>query len=371
MQYLQPYTGPIPSDNYLPAVAEELLWGWLPNAQTPARATVKSGDAITIDTLSHEGILEDQGRAPLPYLEQFGVDSDAVLTDAVEIAASEVNHNFHDGPHVVTGPVRVEGARAGDLLKVDVLQLEERVPYGFISSRHGYGALPGEFPEQDDCSPVRCDDAILSMGSVSYFCSVEETGGRRVGQFKTGLERPVQFQLAPFLGIMGVAPDTNEPVHSVPPGDHGGNMDIKHLTAGSTLYLPVSVDGGMFYTGDPHFAQGNGEVALTALEASLRATLRLTVIKADDASGAVGSLCTPFVETDKHWIPTGMDEDLDEAMKKAVRASIEFLHSRVGVPRAAAYAYLSAAGDFEVSQVVDSVKGVHCMISKADFATWV
>jgi acetamidase/formamidase len=370
MQYLQPHTGPIPSDHYLPAVADEVLWGWLPNAATPARATIDNGETITIDTLSHEGLLEDQGRAPVPYLAQFGVERPGVLDDAVAVAGGGMPHDFHDGPHVVTGPIHVKGARVGDLLKIDVLDLAERVPYGFISSRHGYGALPGEFPEHDDSSPVRADDSILSMGSVSYFCSVHDGGSGRVGRFATGLERPVQFQLAPFLGIMGVAPSTDQPVPSVPPGRHGGNMDIKHLVQGSTLYLPVAVDGAMFYAGDPHFAQGNGEVALTALEASLRATVRLAVISGADAPGAVGSLTTPFVETSEHWIPTGMDEDLDEAMKKAVRAAIDFLHTRVGLPRAAAYAYLSAAGDFEVSQVVDSVKGVHCMISKADFAAW-
>lgn len=352
-QVLQASEGAIPGEHYLPSRAEEVRWGWLPNAVSAPVLTVASGATITIDTLSHEGLLEDQGRSPVEYLEQFGVDRRSILHDAVDVA-EHVPHAVEDGPHVVTGPIAVAGAEPGDLLKVDILTLDKRVPYGFISSRHGFGALPGEYPEGPD--------------SVSYFCEVGEDD--RSASFDTGGGRRLGFELAPFLGLMGVAPATEDPVPSVPPGEHGGNVDIKHLTAGATLYLPVQVGGALFYTGDPHFAQGNGEVALTALEASLRATVRLSVLKDTGAVAATGGLRSVFGETSTHWIATGMDEDLDEAMRQAVRAAISFLHLRHGVPRPAAMAYLSAAGDFEVSQVVDAVKGVHCMIRKGDFATW-
>src|SRR4051794_36005789 len=144
-------------------------------------------------------------------------------------------------------------------------------------------------------------------------------------------------------------------------------MDVKWLQAGSTLYPPVQVDAAGFHVGDPHFAQGNGEVALTALEGSLRADLRLSVISGHQARTAARLLDEPFVETNTHWIPIGLDSDLNEAMRDAVRKGIEFLHLHVGMERELAYAYLSAAADFEVTQVVDAVKGVHCMIRKADF----
>jgi acetamidase/formamidase len=180
-------------------------------------------------------------------------------------------------------------------------------------------------------------------------------------------DRTARFPLAPFLGIMGVATDTETELSSTPPGTHGGNIDIAALQTGSALYLPVQVEGAQFYAGDPHFAQGNGEVCLTALEGSLRADVRLTVLKDADARRAVGLVRYPFAETDEHWIAIGLDVDLNEAMRDAVRRAIEFLSTAVGMERHLAYAYLSAAADFEVSQVVDHVKGVHCLIRKRDF----
>ncbi|ABM11139.1 MULTISPECIES: acetamidase/formamidase family protein [Mycolicibacterium] len=367
---LHPGEGHIGGEHYLPSHPDEVLWGWLPNAQTRPALSVASGDTVTIDTVSHEGILEDQGRDPVSYFAQFGVTN--VLKDVIDIASSPLAHDDSCGPHIVTGPVRVANADPGDVLKIEVLDLAMRVPYGFVSSRHGYGALAGEFPEFPDSEPVREVDQIVSMGTICHFSWVEMLQGKPYGKIAAGhgSGRTVQFPVNPFLGIMGVARATEDPVPSVPPGTHGGNIDIKHVVTGSTLYLPVQVEGANFFAGDPHFAQGNGEVALTALEASLRATVRLTVLKSGDAHSAIGALTNPVVETATHWIPTGMDADLDEAMRIAVRNAIAFLNTRFGVPRDVALAYLSAAGDFEVSQVVDAVKGVHCMIRKADWAAW-
>ncbi|WP_307859484.1 acetamidase/formamidase family protein [Cellulomonas sp. zg-ZUI22] len=365
---LQPGRGAILGEHYLPSRADEVRWGWLPNADAAPVLQVADGATVTVDTLSHEGLLADQGRDPARYIRQFG-DVD-VLDDAVEVAASGLVNGPQDGPHVVTGPIAVAGARPGDVLRVDVLDLAYRVPYGFVSNRHGFGALAGEYPQDADSTPTRHVDRMITDGSVSHFAWVDHRDGRDVGVMEAGPGRTVQLGLAPFLGLMGTAPDTSAPVPSVPPGDHGGNMDIKHAGVGATLYLPVSVDGALFYAGDPHFAQGNGEVALTALEASLRATLRLSVVPAAQADVALGGLRNPVVETATHWMPTGMDADLDEAMRQAVRHAVAFLHGRFGVPRAVALAYLSAAGDFEVSQVVDSVKGVHCLIPKADWVAW-
>ena len=365
---LQPGEGVVLGDHYLPSRVGEVMWGWLPNRTTAPVLEVASGGTVTLDTLSHEGILEDQGRDPVAYLRQFGVAE--VLDDAIAVAASPLVNGPQDGPHVITGPVRVAGARPGDVLRVDVLDLAYRVPYGFVSNRHGFGALAGEYPEDRDSAPTRDVDAIVRDGTVCHFAWVEHRDGRDLGLIAAGGGRTVQFPLAPFLGLMGTAVDTDAPVPSVPPGLHGGNIDVKHAGTGATLYLPVAVEGASFYAGDPHYAQGNGEVALTALEASLRATLRLSVLRADDASAVLGAAVGPGVETGSHWIPTGLHEDLDEAMRAAVRNAIAFLHGRFGVPRSVALAYLSAAADFEVSQVVDAVKGVHCMIAKADWATW-
>lgn len=367
---LQPDTGPVNGDFYLPSRADEVRWGWLANRASAPVLTVETGATVTIDTLSHEGILEDQGKDPDRYLAQFGVRRDCVLDDLRAVATSGQAHDEADDPHVVTGPIRIRGAQPGDLLRVDVLELLPRVPYGFVSNRHGFGALAGEFPQDRDSLATRDVDTMVTSGTVSHFSWVDESAERPTGRISAGGGRTVQFPLAPFLGLMGVAVDTDEPVRSVPPGRHGGNIDVKHVVVGSTLYLPVQVEGASFYTGDPHFAQGNGEVALTAFEASLRATLRLSVLTGAAARSVAGALDDPFVETPEHWVPTGMHVDLNEAMRLAVQNAVRFLESRLGVPPSVALAYLSAAGDFEVSQVVDVVKGVHCMIRKADFAAW-
>jgi acetamidase/formamidase len=353
---LQPGEGTIAGRHLLTSTTETVSWGWLPNEKSIPCLTVASGDTVTIDTLSHEGILPDQGRDPVEFLGRYGVEATDVLHDAKVIAGGSIPHGPEDGPHVVTGPIEIAGAEPGDVLKIDVLELLPRTPYGFVSSRHGYSALPDELPE--------------GPGPTYEFCRVGRSGGRMVSWMAASDGRQACFPLDPFLGLMGVAPATDEPVHSVPPGDFGGNIDVKWAQVGSSLYLPVSVPGALFYTGDPHYARGNGEVALTALEASLRATLRLTVLSGADATAATGTLRNPLLESPGYWIPTGMDPDLGEAMRKCVRHAITFLVERFGFERSTAMAYLSAAGDFEVSQVVDRTKGVHCMIRKADFAQW-
>ena len=185
---------------------------------------------------------------------------------------------------------------------------------------------------------------------------------------RDGGERVVEFPLAPFLGTMGVAVDADDRPHSVPPGDHGGNIDIKLLVEGAVLYLPVQVDGALAYVGDPHFAQGDGEVALTALEASLRATLRFDVVPRADAIAEFGDITGPLVRTDEYLVPTGLDPDLGVAMRNCVRSAVALLHARYGMDEHLAYAYLSAATDFDISQVVDIVCGVHARIREADFS---
>jgi acetamidase/formamidase len=355
-EILQSGQGPIRADVYLPALASNVLWGRLPCSVDVAVLTIDAGTEVTVDTLSHEGIHEDQGRDPASYFARHGIARDAVLDDAVALAASDYQRDPEiDGPHVVTGPIAVRGAEVGDLLKITVVELLRRVPYGVISNRHGRGALPGEYPRQS--------------GSVSIFAAVDERDGQAVGTMArvAGAKHSVAFPLAPFLGIMGVAVAGTERPHSVPPGAHGGNIDINLLTEGATLYLPVQVAGALAYVGDPHFAQGDGEVSLTAMEASLRATLRFEVIPAAEAVAAFGELVGPLAETSEFLIPTGMSPDLDEAVQNCVRAAIALLQARFGFDAEHAYAYLSAATDFNISQVVDLVKGVHARIRVEDF----
>lgn len=345
--------------HYLPAEAAALHWGRLPARRDSPVLTIDAGSEVVIDTVSHEGVLEDQGRDPAAFFGANGVAREHVLDEAVALAASAHPRDpAKDGPHVVTGPVAVRGALPGDLLKLTVLDATPRVPYGVISNRHGRGSLPGEYPRGE--------------GNVSIFTPIEQDdAGDWFGALPLaeGGERSVRFPLAPFLGIMGVAVDADTRPHSVPPGAHGGNIDIKLLTEGASLYLPVQVPGALAYVGDPHFAQGDGEVALTALEASLRATIRFEVVPAETAVRDFGDLAGPLAETSEYLVPTGMDTDLDVAVQNCVRQAIGLLGARYGMAPHLAYAYLSAATDFDISQVVDLVKGVHARIRTSDFRT--
>jgi acetamidase/formamidase len=313
---------------------ETVHWGYLWSAAEPV-LRVKPGTTVTIDTVSHEGLLEDQGD-PIAFFRRFGIPKAEVLADAVAIYA-KVQHTGA-GPHVVSAPVYVEGAEPGDVLAVHVLAAEPRVPYGVNSARMGKGTLPAEF--------------TLNRSIVIPF-DMEA----RVARFAPGIEIP----LRPFFGIMATGPAlTLGKLNSAPPGPFGGNIDLNELTAGSTLYLPVHVPGALFMTGDGHAAQGDGEVNLTAIETSLTGTFRLELLKQKFWP-------LPRAETATHWITLGLHESLDEAMRIAVRETIRFLGETHGLDAADAYALASVAVDFEVTQNVDGVKGIHAMIPKAIF----
>ena len=356
---------------YVPSTVDTIKWGYLPNANDKPLVTVPSGAIVVFDTLSHEGLLEDQGRDAQKYFMSKGVSERMILKDAIAITRSSLPHDFSkDGPHIITGPVAIEGAQVGDVLKVEILAVTPRVLYGVISSRHGKGALPGEFPEGDKPEAEANAEHPEKFHNMSVFTPIRKNQrGAWEGVMQNSRGEAVRFPTAPFMGVMGVAAATDELVHSVPPGIFGGNMDVKDLGVGTIVYLPVFVTGANFYTGDPHMVQANGEVALTALEHSMRATFRLTLLKKGDGRipSASGSLDKPFGETRDYWIAIGLNPDLDEAMKDAVREAMRFLTEKLGMDRAIAFAYMSAATDFNVSQVVDRTKGIHALIRKRDF----
>jgi acetamidase/formamidase len=385
---LQPGKGPIHGKHYLRSLPDQVRWGYLPSVTAEPALRIRSGETVTVDTVSHEGILEDQGRDPVTYFRGHGVTAGGVLADAVAIAReySRTPRNFDvDGPHVVTGPIHVAGAEPGDVLKVEMLSMLPRVPYGVVSSRHGKGALPslagGGVPAgitvDEIMPPVATDGRATGdptrYGNVSIFAPV------RKGH---GVLGPASFPLAPFMGIIGVAFAaagrlTAPELNSIPPNLGGGNIDINLLGVGATFYLPVFAEGALFFVGDPHLAMGDGEVALTAMEGSLRGTFRLTVCKPGSRRAPSVAYRYPFAETRQAWVPIGLSDpdgiqhgqvsDLDIAMRRAVVNALDFLAHDLGMDRAVAYAYLSAAADFEVSQVVDRTVGVHGVIAKAHF----
>jgi acetamidase/formamidase len=390
---LQPGQGTRTGDVYLSSQPDQVVWGYVPNVHASPVTRMRSGQTITIDAVSHEGILEDQGRNPVEYFGRYGVNENAVLDDAKAIAAeyTRTPRDFvKDGPHVVTGPVFVEGAEPGDVLKIETLEAIPRVPYGVVSSRHGKGALaraadggaPAGITLAELMPPVGTDDRNNSdpthRGDVSVFTAVKD--GK--GVMPLGNSGQVRFPLHPFMGMMGVAfsqdPNpTSDLSNSVPPTLGGGNIDIRHLGPGSTFYLPVFAPGALFYVGDPHMAMGDGEVALTAMEGSLRGTFRLTVCKKGSSDAPSVAYSYPFAETADAWIPIGLSDpdgaahgqitDLNIAMRRAVVNALDYLEHDRGMDRDTAYAYLSAASDFSVSQVVDRTVGVHAQIYKAHF----
>ena len=336
------------------------MWGRLPCEVDEPVLSVDAGERLSLDTVSHEGILEDQGRDPVTFFGGHGIAASDVLGDAIAIAA-QGTHTPEDGPHVVVGPVMVAGAGVGDYLVVRIDELCPRAPYGIISSRHGKGVLPECFPANGaPLTSIFCTVDGLEHGVEAARASLPLAAGRTEGL--------VRFPIAPFLGIVGVATPGAHRLHSTPPGEHGGNIDVALVREGSTVYLPVQVPGGGLYVGDPHFAQGNGEIALTALEAPLRATITVDVLPRARATELFGGARGPVLKTADHLVPTGMDVDLDEAVAKCARNAIELLAASFAMDRELAYAYLSAATDFDISQVVDVVKGVHARIRLADFA---
>ncbi|MFC4006307.1 acetamidase/formamidase family protein [Nonomuraea purpurea] len=397
-EILQPRKGPIHGKHYLPSTVEQVRWGYVPALNSPPVLRMRSGETVTVDSVSHEGILEDQGRDPVSYFGEHGVPRANVLQDAIAIARdySRTARDFDvDGPHVVTGPIHVDGARRGDVLKVEMLSMLPRVPYGVVSSRHGKGALartsgggaPDGITLDEVMPPVAADGRPTGdptgYGNVSVFTPVRR--GRKgvpSGVMKRGNAGEVTFPLRPFMGMMGVAFATADrltdpALNSIPPTLGGGNIDINLLGVGATFYLPVFAEGALFYTGDPHHAMGGGEAALTAMEGSLRATFRLTVCKAGSGDAPSVAFRYPFAETAQSWVPIGLSDpdgsqngqgnDLDVAMRRAVVNALDFLEHDQGMDRAVAYAYLSAAADFEISQVVDRTTGVHGVILKEHF----
>jgi len=241
------------------------------------------------------------------------------------------------GPHIITGPVAVKGAMPGDVLRVDIERIEFGADWGFCGFRPLGGTLPEDFPYKRMLH--------IPVDRAARTCVVPIGGG-------------VTLPLAPFFGVMGVAPPADwGGISTKEPRAHGGNLDNKEIGEGATLFLPVHAPGALFSAGDGHGVQGDGEVCINALEMCLTGHFRLTLIKGE-------KLLYPRAETPTHYITMGMHEDLDEAMRKALREMIGFIASRTNLSPADAYQFCSLAVDFHVTQTVNGEKGVHGLLKK-------
>ena len=326
---------PLP-DATLRSTPQTVVWGYI-SADLPPALTIKSGQTVKIDTVSHQGLLTKDD--PVTFFGAGGIPPEQVLQDATDIYRM-VSHVNGLGAHVLTGPIYVEGAMPGDMLEVRIHKFDLRVPYGVNNSGPRTGVL-GELLTAPAPKIIKLD---LS---------------RNVALFSKDIEVP----LSPFLGVMAVAPPRDLLlVNSRPPSRWGGNMDLNKLAAGATLYLPVFNAGAQFLTGDPHAVQGDGEVNGTAIEASLSATLQFVIHK-----DAGKTMRWPRAEDAANYYTMGMDLNLDVAMREATRETVEFLQQRFGLTPADAYALASIAVDFRIAEAVDSTQVVYGAIPKKLF----
>jgi acetamidase/formamidase len=293
--------------------------------------TVNSGDIVTIETATH--------------LDPTEVDKSGMVpaSDVPEYVRAIYREVADRGPalHVLTGPIFVNGAMPGDVLELRILEIDLALPYGFNAQRPYAGALAEEFP--------RFFQRIIPINREA-----------RTAEIAPGVVVPLT---RPFFGTMGVAPlPAMGRISSAPPGIHTGNLDNKDLVAGTTVYMPVNAPGALFSVGDAHAAQGQGEVDLTGIETGLRGRFQF-IVRKDMV------ITWPRAETPTHWIVMGLNPNLEEAMKMAVRETINFITQRFPkLSREEAYMIASIAVDYHVTQVVDGTKGIHGMIPKAIFA---
>jgi len=292
--------------------------------------SIDSGDIVTIETTAAivPSVIDESGVVPPSAVPQYQRDIYGQVKDR------------GPGPHVLTGPIEIKGAMPGDVLELRILEISLALDWAYNRTRPYTGALPEEFASMWS--------RIIPINRQTKTAEVAK-----------GVVVPVD---KPFFGTMGLAPDASMGrISSGPPGVHSGNMDNKDLIAGTTLFMPVQTAGVLFSVGDAHAAQGHGEVDLTAIETGLRGKFQFIVRK--DMK-----LVWPRTETPTHWIVMGLHPNLEEAMKIAVRETIDFITKRFPhLTREEAYMIASVAVDYHVTQVVDGTKGIHGMIPKSIF----
>jgi acetamidase/formamidase len=334
----------------LPATPSTVHWGYFDPRLAPV-LTVASGDLVAIETLTHHA-----GDAPDLLMDQQIADVFEQVTDR------------GPGPHLLTGPIAVDGARPGDVLEVEILEATPRLPHGSNLAAH-WGQLYAEVPGERVTIYELDADALLGRALFGYDWTVTplaDVPGTIVTPDLAAREPAlpgVVVPLRPHFGTMGVAPAEPRRVSSVPPGDHGGNVDNWRIGAGGRMYYPVQVSGALLSVGDPHVSQGDGEISGTALESSLNGLLRLTIRR--DLPFTV-----PVLETSTELLVHGFGDTLDAAMKAAALRTLDILERNFGLTRRDAYSFISVAVDFTVTQVVDQRQGVHGRIDKRCFPRW-
>ena len=309
----------------LSPTSRTVRWGMFDAAYPPV-LTIASGESLTIETVSG-------GPEVMPPPET-GLAVPPVLAAIHKAGLPRL------GGHILTGPVAVSGAEPGDMLEVRIERVEPGADWGYCAIRPLAGTLPEDFPER-----------FLSHITVDR--------ARGTCRLPWGTE----LRLAPFFGVMGVAPPPEwGTISSIEPRAHGGNLDNKELGEGARLFLPVFVPGANFSAGDGHGVQGDGEVCVNALEMCLTGTFTLVLHKGGGARDPL--LRYPRAETATHFVSMGMHEDLDVALKTALREMIAFITGRTNLSRQQAYQLCSLGVNFRITQSVNREKGIHGLLSK-------
>jgi acetamidase/formamidase len=307
--------------HHLACTPSTVHWGFFDGNLGPA-LTIAPGDRVTIDCVSGNPELlppPGQGHEILP-----------------EHLAIHAHVPKGSGNHILTGPIFIRGAEPGGVLEVRILDIRLRQNWGWNWFRPNAGTLPEEYP-------------------YAHLMHLPIDQEQHTATMPWGLVVP----LRPFFGQMAVAPKPQAGrLNSKEPHEWGGNIDCKELTAGSVLYLPVQVAGGLFSVGDGHAVQGDGEADGTALETALSGNFEFIV-------RPELSYTLPRAETPTHYLTFGLDADLDQAAKQALREMIGWLQVLLGISRDEAYAFSSFCVDLHVTQTVNIIKGVHAMVSKS------
>lgn len=329
----------IAAEYHVPFTPENAIIGHYSATKKPV-LTVKSGAIVEIDGGGGARWGEDDPNKWLKGNKIPGkVDDYPALLETIKVLKETPRAEGIPNGHLLVGPIYIEGAEAGDSIEVRILDVTPRIPYGTVGGRPAIGALGDMVP--------RPFNFVVPLDLK-----------RNAGVFDDKVEVP----LGPFMGVMGTCPaDSEGPARkSGPPGVFGGNLDCKELVAGSTLYLPVFQKGALFYTGDSHAAQGDGEVTVNAIETANTCTLQFFLHKGK-------KLNAPRAENATHYMTFGLNPDLDAAMRMAILESIDFLKEKDGYDFFRAYSLTSIGVDFRVTQVVDGTQGIHGMIAKKLF----
>ncbi len=346
-----------PSVHRLPATPDTCYWGYIDRDQ-PACLEVDDGDIIAIEAITHHA-----GDAP-----------DLLMDDGIRALWSAIAPEARGpGVHILTGPIHVRGAKPGDALAVTILDMTPRLPFGSNCAAN-WGLFYDVFgKERITIYGLDAHDGPPgSFGPIARpvfgFDFVERPVYDLPGvvsppeaTLRQPFSRDVRVPVRPHFGVMGVAPAEPGRFSSIPPGPFGGNVDNWRLGPGATMCYPVSIEGAGLYVGDPHFAQGDGEICGTAIEASLDATIQVRVIE------GLG-ITTPLMETASHWYTHGFGADLDEAMRGAAGQMLWFLQTHFELSADDAYSLASVAIDLGVTQVVDGTLGCHAAIARSILA---